>query len=99
MNKLVYVAPNPVKDRLVDKVHHWPGVNGLAALLGGHVLHATRSRHFVRPQGPMPAAVTLRLTLPSELLAAYRDARAGASATPSRSPSVRIGSGEYSIRV
>ena len=22
MNKLVYVATNPVKDRLVDKVHH-----------------------------------------------------------------------------
>jgi len=67
MNKLVYVATNPVKDRLVDKVHHWPGVNGLAALLGGHALHATRPRHFFRPQGPMPAAVTLRLALPSEL--------------------------------
>ncbi|HWO25906.1 MAG TPA: hypothetical protein VNO30_44530 [Kofleriaceae bacterium] len=31
MDKLVYVATNPVKDRLVEKVHHWPGVNGLAA--------------------------------------------------------------------
>ena len=28
---LVYVATNPVQVRLVDKVHHWPGVNGLAA--------------------------------------------------------------------
>ena len=42
MHKLVYVATNPVKDRLVEKVHHWPGVNGLAALLGGRILHATR---------------------------------------------------------
>jgi hypothetical protein len=25
MRKLVYVATNPVKDRLVEKVHHWPG--------------------------------------------------------------------------
>jgi putative transposase len=67
MHKLVYVASNPVKDRLVDKVHHWPGVNGLAALLGGHTLRATRPRHFFRPNGPMPAAVTLNLVLPSEL--------------------------------
>jgi REP element-mobilizing transposase RayT len=67
MHKLVYVATNPVKDRLVDKVHHWPGVNGLAALLGGHTLHATRPRHFFRSDGPMPAAVTLRLAFPSEL--------------------------------
>jgi putative transposase len=67
MHKLVYVATNPVKDRLVDKVHHWPGVNGLSALLGGHLLDATRPRHFFRPGGPMPAAVTLKLALPSEL--------------------------------
>ena len=41
MRKLVYVASNPVKDRLVERVHHWPGVNGLAALLGQRPLHAT----------------------------------------------------------
>jgi REP-associated tyrosine transposase len=67
MHKLVYVATNPVNDRLVDRVHHWPGVNGLAALLGGNTLHATRPKHFFRPGGPMPAAVTLTLALPSEL--------------------------------
>jgi putative transposase len=67
MHKLVYVATNPVTDRLVDKAHHWPGVNGLVALLGGHTLHASRPRHFFRPNGPMPATVTLRLGLPSEL--------------------------------
>jgi REP element-mobilizing transposase RayT len=67
MHKLVYVATNPVKDRLVDKVHLWPGVNGLNALLAGRALHATRPRHFFRPAGPMPATVALNLALPSEL--------------------------------
>ena len=67
MHKLVYVATNPVKDRLVEKVHHWPGVNGLAALLGGRPLQARRPRHFFRPNGPMPAVVTLTLALPPEL--------------------------------
>ena len=67
MHKLVYVATNPVKDRLVDKVHHWPGVNGCPALLGGRALHATRPRHFFRARGRMPAEVTLHLALPAEL--------------------------------
>jgi hypothetical protein len=67
MRKLVYAATNPVKDRLVERVHHWPGVNGLAALLGQRPLHATRPRHFFRPGGSMPEAVTLTLALPPEL--------------------------------
>jgi putative transposase len=67
LRKLVYVATNPVKDRLVERVHHWPGVNGLSALLGQRPLHATRPRHFFRAQGSMPAAVTLQLVLPPEL--------------------------------
>jgi len=28
LDKLVYVATNPVKHGLVDRVHHWPGVTG-----------------------------------------------------------------------
>jgi hypothetical protein len=28
MDKLVYTATNPVQDHLVERVHHWPGVNG-----------------------------------------------------------------------
>ena len=67
LNKLVYVATNPVKDRLVAKVHHWPGVNGLTSLLTGRTLHATRPGHFFRATGPMPATLTLTLTLPSQL--------------------------------
>jgi putative transposase len=67
MDKLVYTATNPVKDHLVDRVYHWPGVNGLAALLAGRPLRATRPRHFFRSEGPMPEAVELRLTIPPEL--------------------------------
>ena len=86
MHKLVYVATNPVKDRLVEKAHQWPGVNGLTALLGGRTLHATRPRHFFRPSGPMPATVKLHLELPRELgdppqlLAALRERVAAAEA-------------------
>jgi len=65
--KLVYAAANPVKDRLVDRVDHWPGVNGLSALLNGRPLRARRPAHFFRPDGPMPTEVTLHLTLPPEL--------------------------------
>ena len=67
MSKLVYAATNPVKDRLVERVFHWPGVNGLAALLAQRPLNATRPRHFFRPGGTMPSAVTLHLVLPPEL--------------------------------
>jgi hypothetical protein len=48
-------------------MHHWPGINGLAALLGGHTLHAKRPRHFFRRNGPTPGAVALTFALPPEL--------------------------------
>jgi putative transposase len=67
MDKLVYTATNPVQDHLVERVHHWPGVNSLAALLSGRSLRATRPLHFFRANGAMPDAVELALTLPSEL--------------------------------
>jgi REP element-mobilizing transposase RayT len=67
IDKLVYTAANPVQDHLVDRVHHWPGVNGLAALLAGRPLRATRPLHFFRADGPMPDAVELRLTIPPGL--------------------------------
>lgn len=67
IDKLVYTASNPVADHLVDRVHHWPGVNGLAALLAARPLRATRPLHFFRPDGNMPDALELPLTLPAEL--------------------------------
>jgi len=104
MHKLVYVATNPVKDRLVEKVHHWPGVNGLAALLGGRALHATRPRHFFRPNGPMPAAVILNLALPSELgepqqlLAELRE-RVAAAETAAAAERMQTGAGVLGRRM
>jgi hypothetical protein len=79
MDKLVYTATSPVQDHLVDRVHHWPGINGLTALLAGRCLRATRPLHFFRPDGPMPELVEMRLTIPpelgpeAELLAELRD--------------------------
>jgi putative transposase len=64
MNKLVYTATNPVKDGLVERVHHWPGPPTVAALLGGRVLRARRPDHYYRDVGPMPEDVELRLELP-----------------------------------
>ena len=67
LDKLVYTATNPVLDHLVERVHHWPGVNGLSALLTGRPLRATRPLHFFRPDGPMPDALELGLIIPPEL--------------------------------
>ena len=65
MNKLVYTAANPVQDHLVDRVHHWPGVHGLGALLAGRPLRAMRPLHFFRPDGPMPETVEMPLNDPA----------------------------------
>jgi predicted component of type VI protein secretion system len=67
MAKLIYAATNPVKDHLVDRVHHWPGVNGLSALLNDRPLSASRPRHFFRSNGGLPRRAALRLVIPSEL--------------------------------
>jgi REP element-mobilizing transposase RayT len=65
LDKLTYTATNPVKDGLVEEVHHWPGVNTLAALLNGKTLRATKP-DFFRDNGNMPDEVELVLTLPPE---------------------------------
>ncbi len=54
LDKLVYALTNPVKDGLVERVHHWPGVNTLSALLTKRTLTAHRPRHFFRADGVMP---------------------------------------------
>ncbi len=67
IDKLVYAATNPVKDGLVERVHHWPGVNGLSDLLNQRVITARRPRHFFRADSRMPETVTLELVLPPAL--------------------------------
>ena len=65
--KMVYALANPVADHLVEKVHHWPGVNSLGAIIADRPLTATRPKTFFRPDGDMPKQVSLRLHLPSTL--------------------------------
>ena len=65
IDKLIYAASNPVKDRLVERVHHWPGVNTWSAFIHRRSIKATRPRHFFRSS--MPAQVTLDLVIPREL--------------------------------
>ena len=67
LGKMVYALANPVKDHIVEKVHHWPGVNALAALVASKPLTATRPRTFFRPDGTLPERVTLTFDRPSAL--------------------------------
>ena len=67
INKLVYIATNPVKDGLVERVDDWPGASGYRALLSGTPLRAKRPKHFFAEGGTMPEEVTLHLTIPPEL--------------------------------
>jgi len=93
IDKLVYTATNPVQDHLVDLVHHWPGVNGLGALLTGRPLRATRPLHFFRPDGPMPEAVELPLTVPLSSDPPPRCSRSCATAYAPSSSSTRPSEG------
>lgn len=80
MAKLVYAATNPVKDDLVERVHHWPGINAFSDFVNDRVIRVARPRHFFRVDGDMPAIATLRFVIPAELgrpaavRAALRDA-------------------------
>ncbi|MBA3817303.1 MAG: hypothetical protein H0X17_00290 [Deltaproteobacteria bacterium] len=67
IDKVVYAATNPVKDGLVERVHHWPGVNGLSALLNDRPMTAKRPSHFFSEHGVMPETVSLVLVIPLEL--------------------------------
>ena len=67
IDKLVYIATNPVKDGLVATVDEWPGASGYRALLNDQPLLATRPKHFFAEDGTMPKEITLRLTIPPEL--------------------------------
>jgi putative transposase len=67
LDKLVYIATNPVKDGLVEKVHHWPGPKFVKALLTDTPLKARRPRFFFSEDGTMPEQVELALRLPSHM--------------------------------
>jgi hypothetical protein len=63
----VYTATNPINEHLVARIHHWPGVNGLSALLNDRPLQARRPRHFFRRTGTMPESVSLHQEIPIAL--------------------------------
>jgi hypothetical protein len=67
IEKLVYIATNPVKAGLVARVEDWPGASGFRALMNGTVLRATRPKHFFAEDGVMPAEVSMQLRIPPEL--------------------------------
>ena len=67
MDKMVYVATNPVTAGLVERVLDWPGAFGYRALITGEPLRATRPTFFFDPKGEMPAEVELVLRIPPEL--------------------------------
>lgn len=67
IDKLIYTASNPVKDRLVERAHQWPGPNAYAPFMNGRGIRATRPRHFFRSAGPMPKEVTLNFVIPEQL--------------------------------
>lgn len=54
-------------DHLVERVHHWPGVNGFSAPLNGRTIRARRPLHFFRPDGGMPDELEMSPTIPAEL--------------------------------
>ena len=94
IDKLIYAASNPVKDRLVERVHQWPGVNTWSAFIHQQSIKATRPRHFFRAS--MPAQVTLDIVIPPELGDAadvVREVRAGVEAIEERARTERIESG------
>ena len=55
--KMVYALSNPVKDFLIEKAHHWPGVSSLGAIVANKPMTATKPKTFFRPDGALPDAV------------------------------------------
>jgi putative transposase len=64
IHRMVYALTNPVKDRLVEQSHHWPGVTSLEAILHAKPLVAFRPKHFFRDEGPMPETTLLTFVQP-----------------------------------
>lgn len=96
IDKLIYSASNPVKDQLVERVSHWPGVNGYVHLLYGRPLRARRPHFFFRDSGVMPAEVELKLVVPAELGSAedvIAQVRAGVEEVESKMRALRASKG------
>jgi putative transposase len=67
LDKMTYALTNPVKDGLVERAHHWPGVTSIDATMHCRSLTASRPRHFFRDEGPMPEVAILSICRPQSL--------------------------------
>src|SRR4051794_15263842 len=67
IDKLVYVATNPVLAHLVERVDDWPGARTVHAFLEQEAVETKRPSFFFRETGSMPKSVTLRFVIPPEL--------------------------------
>jgi hypothetical protein len=58
--KMVYAIANPCSSHLVEKVHHWPGVESLSAIQKSSPLVASKpARFFDRANGDLPDVIQL----------------------------------------
>lgn len=65
IRKIVYVATNPVRAGLVERVKDWPGANGYMALITGKPLRAKRPTAFHSQTGKaMPEEIEVHFRLP-----------------------------------
>jgi putative transposase len=66
IDKMTYAITNPVKDGLVERAHHWPGVTSLGWLLHHKPLFSVRPNHFFREEGTMPEVAELSFSHPPQ---------------------------------
>jgi putative transposase len=59
LDKMIYAITNPVKDGLVDRVHHWPGLDCLSAIKNATPIVARRPKQFFRENTHLPESETL----------------------------------------
>jgi hypothetical protein len=62
LKRMVYAITNPVTGHLVERVHHWPGVESLTAIDHNLPLTATKPIRFFDPEnGDLPDVIDLHL--------------------------------------
>lgn len=76
LEKMAYVAHNPVKAHLVEHTEHWPGINTIDAFLRGQSVSVERPRVFFRERGKLPASLTFTCEWPAHLGCALEARRA-----------------------
>jgi putative transposase len=64
LDKMIYALTNPVKDNLVSKIHHWPGVDAFSAIVNNVPLVATKPVTFFRKESALPNTVSLSFKRP-----------------------------------